>query len=91
MAIARVRKVGMKNMLKISQVADRLNVSVSHVHNLVNSGQIRFLPVNEGKKRQRVRIAEEWIDDFIKSNSRVSTQGVQMKSKKRDRLRVERY
>lgn len=49
--------------LTTDQAAARLGVSVKHLRRLVETRKIEFL--KEGGARSRVRIYEQWCDDYV--------------------------
>jgi excisionase family DNA binding protein len=55
-------------MLKLSQVADRLNCSLSNVYNLVASGKLTVTPTGAGGKGYRVAEAE--LQRFLDEGSK---------------------
>ena len=53
-------------MLKLSQVAERLNCSLSNVYNLVTSGRLMVTPTGAGGKGYRV--AEDELQRFLEES-----------------------
>lgn len=56
--------------LRAQQVADRLNVHVSTIYRLADSGRLRAHRIGEGRLRKRgLRIPESAIAEFLQQTS----------------------
>lgn len=59
-----------ERLLRAQQVADRLDVHVSTIYRLADSGRLRAHRIGEGRLRKRgLRIPESAVDEFLQQNT----------------------
>lgn len=52
-------------LLTVRQVAARLNVSTTAIYDLINAGSLPCYRIGAGEKRQRIRISETDIAEYL--------------------------
>ena len=60
-------------LLNLKEVAQRLQISVEQVRGLVGDGELSYINLGRGKKRPRMRFAEEDVDALIERRRRKIT------------------
>ena len=57
-------------LLTVSEVAQRLSISTRKLRSLVTAGDIAFIAIGNGTKRQFMRFEASEVDDFIRRQRR---------------------
>jgi len=58
-------KMKPKPPLKVIDVAEQLNIDRQSVYKLCDSGDLKFIDLSPKSKHKRIRIKQEWVDEFI--------------------------